>query len=241
MIISSTSGHACEDTQHKYPYIHDGHLLRLKFSQNVYELLTQTDGHGTLQATKTSGLPGDSVTLNPIPNDKYTFSGYQSTGCTINGNTLTFGSQDCTAKATFYKEPEEILVGPITGGFNMYNRNGAVVGSASGTSNYLEPIVNVGNNEFVRITDIAVWYVPSSTASVHYFNVYSGESLPTIASFSTRYERYSNYGMSVRPEQELSGTGTRWKFDCVDARTDNRYINGTPYFASWSGNLYRIE
>lgn len=115
MIISSTSGHACEDTQHKYPYMHDGHLLRLKFSQNVYELRTMTDGHGTLQATHTSGLPGDTVTLTPVPDPKYTFTGYQSTGCTINGNTLTFGAQDCTAKANFYKQPEKILVSSLSG------------------------------------------------------------------------------------------------------------------------------
>jgi len=118
MIISSTSGHACEDTQHKYPYMYDGHLLRLKFSQNVYELRTMTDGHGTLQATHTSGLPGDTVTLTPVPDPKYTFTGYQSTGCTINGNTLTFGAQDCTAKANFYKPPEKVLIGSFSGYFN---------------------------------------------------------------------------------------------------------------------------
>lgn len=123
MIISSTSGHACEDTQHMYPYMHDGHLLRLKFSQNVYELKTMTDGHGTLQATHTSGLPGDSVTLTPVPDPKYTFTGYQSTGCTINGNTLTFGAQDCTAKANFYKPTEKVLIGSFSGHFNdpMYD------------------------------------------------------------------------------------------------------------------------
>lgn len=115
MIISSTSGHACEDTQHMYPYMHDGHLLRLKFSQNVYELKTMTDGHGTLQATHTSGLPGDSVTLTPVPDPMYTFTGYQSTGCTINGNTLTFGAQDCTAKANFYKPPEKVFVSKLSG------------------------------------------------------------------------------------------------------------------------------
>lgn len=121
MIISSTSGHACEDTQHQYPYMHDGHLLRLKFSQNVYELRTMTDGHGTLQATHTSGLPGDTVTLTPVPDPKYTFTGYQSTGCTINGNTLTFGAQDCTAKANFYKPPEKVLIGSFRGEFGIRN------------------------------------------------------------------------------------------------------------------------
>lgn len=241
MIISSTSGHACEDTQHKYPYMHDGHLLRLKFSQNVYELRTMTDGHGTLQATHTSGLPGDTVTLTPVPDPKYTFTGYQSTGCTINGNTLTFGAQDCTAKANFYKPPEPVPVGPLTGNFNMYDSLGRVVTSTSGKGNYLEPIVNVGDNEFVRINHMGVWYIPASTAG-HYFSVYSGESLPVIASFTTRGDpKYQKYTMAVDPEQELSGTGTRWKFDCVDARTDNGYIRGVPYLASWSGTLYRME
>lgn len=190
MIISSTSGHACEDTQHKYPYMYDGHLLRLKFSQNVYELLTQTDGHGTLQATKTSGLPGDSVTLNPIPNDKYTFSGYQSTGCTINGNTLTFGSQDCTAKATFYKEPELVKVATIPSALGKFS-----IGGSPRQDYHLEPDMSIIYPNYMSVA-----YTNSSTNPVEFNRI------------GTTTADYSNWKPSTStPKIGLSFGGTYYE------------------------------
>lgn len=66
-----------------------------------YTLTLQTDGNGTLTATKITGNPGDTVTLTPTYNTYYRFSGYTVTGGSINGNTFTFGNSNATAKAWF--------------------------------------------------------------------------------------------------------------------------------------------
>ena len=75
---------------------------RACFKQSIVNLTLQTDGHGTLTATSITGRPGDTVTLTPTYNTYYRFSGYQTTGGTINGNTYTFGTAtNQTAKANF--------------------------------------------------------------------------------------------------------------------------------------------
>ena len=66
-----------------------------------YTLTLQTDGHGTLTATKVTGYAGDTVTLTPTYNTYYRFNNYNNTGGSINGNTFTFGAANATAKANF--------------------------------------------------------------------------------------------------------------------------------------------
>lgn len=61
-----------------------------------------TDGHGKLVATKTTGYPGDTVTLTPTYSSYYRFNNYGLTGAgSINGNTYTFGDGNATIKANF--------------------------------------------------------------------------------------------------------------------------------------------
>lgn len=71
------------------------------FSKKVYTLTLQTDGHGTIAATKTTGYKGDTVTLSNTYNTYYRFNNYTQTGGSLNGSTFTFGSQNATAKANF--------------------------------------------------------------------------------------------------------------------------------------------
>lgn len=71
------------------------------FEEAVYTLTLQTDGHGTIAATKTTGHAGDTVTLSNTYNTYYRFNNYTVTGGTINGSTFTFGNEDATAKANF--------------------------------------------------------------------------------------------------------------------------------------------
>lgn len=71
------------------------------FEEAIYTLTLQTDGHGTIAATQTTGHAGDTVTLSPTYNTYYRFSDYDCTGGTIEGNTFTFGEEDATAKANF--------------------------------------------------------------------------------------------------------------------------------------------
>lgn len=71
------------------------------YTQKVYTLTLQTDGHGKLVASKTTGHKGDTVTLTPTHNTYYRFNNYSQTGGSISNNTFTFGSQNATAKANF--------------------------------------------------------------------------------------------------------------------------------------------
>jgi len=68
-----------------------GHCL-YRVIPDPYFLTLQTDGHGTISANA----------LTATPSAGYAFSNYESTGATIVGNDLTFGVEDCTAKAATY-------------------------------------------------------------------------------------------------------------------------------------------
>lgn len=67
----------------------------------VRNLTLQTDGHGTINATKITGYAGDTVTLTNSYDTYYRFSGYTQTGGSLNGSIFTFSNSDATAKAWF--------------------------------------------------------------------------------------------------------------------------------------------
>ena len=75
-----------------------------------YNLTLQTDGHGKIGAGKTTGYAGDTTTLSNTASAGYTFNNYTVTGCSINGSTITFQSQNCTAKANY----QQITTGNFT-------------------------------------------------------------------------------------------------------------------------------
>lgn len=70
------------------------------FTQKTYTLTLQTDGHGKLVASKTTGHKNDTITLTPSYSSYYRFNNYSITGGTVNGNTFTI-TADATAKANF--------------------------------------------------------------------------------------------------------------------------------------------
>lgn len=79
---------------------YNGHCLYRVIPDPVY-LSLQTDGHGIISADALSGYSGNVVHLTATPDAGYAFSNYECTGATIVGNDLTFGREDCTAKANF--------------------------------------------------------------------------------------------------------------------------------------------
>ena len=79
---------------------YNGHFLYRVIPDPLY-LTLQTDGNGIISADALSGYSGNVVHLTATPNAGYVFSNYESTGATIVGNDLTFGGEDCTAKANF--------------------------------------------------------------------------------------------------------------------------------------------
>ena len=79
---------------------YNGHFLYRVIPDPLY-LTLLTNGYGSLIADAMSGYSGNVVHLTATPDAGYAFSNYECTGATIVGNDLTFGREDCTAKANF--------------------------------------------------------------------------------------------------------------------------------------------
>lgn len=69
--------------------------------ETAKNLTLQTDGHGTIAASRMSGFTGDSVTLSNTPNAGFIFNNYNITGATLTGSNFNFVGNDVTAKANF--------------------------------------------------------------------------------------------------------------------------------------------
>lgn len=106
------------------------------FSKKVYTLTLQTDGHGTIAATKTTGYKGDTVTLSNTYNTYYRFNNYTQTGGSLNGSTFTFGSQNATAKANFKVNAFTASGGWEKGSNVTAYRTNANVGTKYATASY---------------------------------------------------------------------------------------------------------
>lgn len=61
----------------------------------------QTDGHGTIAASRVSGFIGDQVVLSNTANNNYKFSKYTIIGANLTGNKFNFIGNNVTAKAWF--------------------------------------------------------------------------------------------------------------------------------------------
>lgn len=92
---------------------YDGELLT--YDDFIRQLHLETDGHGTISASRTTGMSGDTVTLTNTPDQYYLFDNYTTTGGTIAGSTFTFGDDDDqTARANF-KRNSYITGGTLIG------------------------------------------------------------------------------------------------------------------------------
>ena len=138
---SGESGHACEDTQHKYPYMVDGHLLKLNMRRPVYELhYNQTSG-GTIYSVPSAGSAGTVFNLSASPSAQYTLNSYSVTGAELTGNAGTFINSDVTAQATWTYVPAPYMKTNVGGSAFVYNHSTDVTHSvmervASGDSFY---------------------------------------------------------------------------------------------------------
>ena len=107
---SGESGHACEDQQHKHPYMIDGHLLKLNMRRPIYELnLQQTQG-GTIVGSPTAGISGTQFGLTATPAKKYTFDGFSVTGTELTGSAGTFRNSDVTVQASWTYHPTPVKI-----------------------------------------------------------------------------------------------------------------------------------
>ena len=118
MFVSGTSGHAAEDQAHKYPYMHNGHLLRLNFAKNIYEMNIQQSTGGTLAGSPLSGASGTvfGLTATPLTNHWHLDS-YGVSGATLTGNSGTYTNSDVSAKPSWHEDPKYTLtIQQSTGG-----------------------------------------------------------------------------------------------------------------------------
>lgn len=118
---SGESGHACEDQQHKHPYMIDGHLLKLNMRRPVYELhYNQTSG-GTIYGVPSAGSAGTVFNLSASPSAQYTLNTYSVTGAELTGNAGTFVNSDVTAQASWTYHPAPYMKTNVGGSAFVYN------------------------------------------------------------------------------------------------------------------------
>ena len=75
----------------------------------------QTDGHGTIASTKSSGFINDTATLSNTASNGYGFSGYSITGTTLTGSNFKFTGSNITAKAWFSASPRQYFIKGVFG------------------------------------------------------------------------------------------------------------------------------
>ena len=176
------------------------------FTQKVYTLTLQNDGHGTIAASKTTGHAGDTVTLSNTYNTYYRFNNYTVTGGTINGSTFTFDSQNATAKANF-KTNSFTASGGWEKGSNVNcstnNTSTANVGAKYATTSYHTSNVPAG------------WYNTSNRWKVT--------------------STVSGYKISLNPKMQFTGKCQRNSNSLVAAATGVSLIGSTATQSqSWS-------
>ena len=87
-------------TGNKFMFVGENVTAEGLYTDEGFPIVYENDGHGTCTGDKTIAVPGETVTLSTTYNTYYRLSGYQVTGGTVNGNTLT-PTAACTARAVF--------------------------------------------------------------------------------------------------------------------------------------------
>lgn len=169
---SGESGHACEDQQHKHPYMIDGHLLKLNMRRPVYELhYNQTSG-GTIYGVPSAGSAETVFNLSASPSAQYTLNTYSVTGAELTGNAGTFLNSDVTAQASWTYHPApymKTIVGNGTATYPAFVYNHATDQTqfvynryASGSTFYCVDGAYGDSNYAKRERGMEMDYIPSS-------------------------------------------------------------------------------
>lgn len=245
MFISGTSGHAAEDTQHKYPYMVDGHLLRLNFTKPIYQLNLQQSTGGTIAGSPLSGASGTQFNLSATSNNKYTFDGFSVTGAALTGSAGTYTNSDVIAKGNWTYHPEPVFVSAVTGHMRIWNDYGNTNTARAQVTYTPFGILTGGeyDDAFVEVTHVKVPGRGIGTYRIIY------RENPMLSASGTRYgtsntlyyfdvpsadPMYGFYGSGhtqLGPTFTMSGA-TGGVFSAISIGNNS---------ATWSGNLYRYE
>lgn len=79
------------------------------FSAIPYNVTLQTNGNGSIAASKMTGNTDDTITLSTTANTNYYLNNYSITGATLTGNQFKIQASDVTAKANFAAMPASSL------------------------------------------------------------------------------------------------------------------------------------
>lgn len=120
---------------HVYGFLNPSSIAYFGY-ENSHDLITTSDGHGSLVASVYTGNVGDTATLTYTPDTYYGFSGYTlEGGGSIAGNTYTFGTENATAKAWFSANNYTITTANDGHGTCTCNKNSVTGGSTATLSN----------------------------------------------------------------------------------------------------------
>ena len=205
------------------------------YTQNVYTLTLQNDGHGTIAASKTTGHAGDTVTLSNTYNTYYRFNNYTQTGGSLNGSTFTFGSQNATAKANF-----KVNAFTATGNFEKGSNVGVTANSestlktASIGAKYAVHVAHTGTIPTSWYSTSNRWKPSNVSAYSMKFNTiikFSGDIQASIYRTLCRATGYGLIGSTSTGQATTTFSGTKtWTFNKTFTTTTqnvNYGLNGT--------------
>lgn len=251
MIVSSTSGHAAYDKAHAHPYMKDGHLLRLKFSENIYQLNLQQSTGGTIAGSPTSGKNGTTFNLSATPANKYTFAGWSVTGATLTGSAGTYTNSDVTAKGNWTYHPDSAYVGEVQG--PLWNENYSYTWTMNRGN--IVPEYYSGNgcpdNHFIVVTGLRIRCYGVGWADIKWKDGVSSTEVALGGGWNTMIAEAPNtattpYIMSGRNVEITPGHYfTSGSPIYISAHYSDGVFSGcgtnSTYSAKWTGKMYRLE
>lgn len=117
MIVSGVSGNATFDQQKRFPFMFNGHSLKLDYTKTFYELKLQQTSGGTISGSPVSGESGTKFNLSATPlTNHWHLDSYGVSGATMTGSSGTYTSADVSAKPSWYEDPKYTLTVQQTAG-----------------------------------------------------------------------------------------------------------------------------
>ena len=110
MIVSGVSGNATFDQQKRFPFMFNGHSLKLDYTKTFYELKLQQTSGGTISGSPVSGESGTKFNLSATPlTNHWHLDSYGVSGATMTGSSGTYTSADVSAKPSWHEDPKYTL------------------------------------------------------------------------------------------------------------------------------------
>lgn len=149
----------------------------------AYKTLTLCAGEGgTLTADNITGMPGDTVTLSPIYDTYWRFSGYAKAGDgTLSNNTYTFGEDNEQIVSAYFKKNSFTATGDFDKGSN-------VIAAITGNTGVTQYVASYAKHKAHTGDVPSEWYSNSNT-----WNPVNASSYSITAKPAMKFSAYNNY------------------------------------------------